>query len=175
MQTPFHTMQNFSAIARLAIAPSLILLVSCNRNAPPQPMTRQPVVHQVYEAGGSKQQRIQEITALIEKHQTLPTAITDSYFLEEQIGDGEFGPSDYRDFYAVEVVPQAIDRWKQDLTPLQEVPDYVAPLQPQNWWIDREAFPSLQFYQPDPLTGRSTGWIGISPQTGKIYIFTFTT
>ena len=124
---------------------------------------------------GNSQQRIKAISAIIAQHRSLPTAIADAHFLEERIGDGELGPSDYRDFYVVDVAAQDIEQWSQVLTPLQEVPEYVAPPQPRNWWIDRDVFTSLQFYEPVPLTGRSTGWIAISRQTGKIYIFTFTT
>ncbi|NJR60557.1 MAG: hypothetical protein HC769_17980 [Cyanobacteria bacterium CRU_2_1] len=60
------------------------------------------------------------------------------------------------------------------MTPLQQVPEYAAPPQLRDWWISPDAFTTLQFYEPTSLTGRSTGWIGISHETGKIYIFSFT-
>lgn len=60
------------------------------------------------------------------------------------------------------------------LTPLGAIAEYGSPIQPRDWWIARESFASLQFYKPDILTGRVHGWIGVSQETGRIYIFTFT-
>jgi hypothetical protein len=171
----FKLMQSTQALIRYAMTLSLIALASCNGGSSPKPAASRLAANQVYEATGNSQQRIKTISAIITKHRSLPTAIADAHFLEERIGDGELGPSDYRDFYVVDVATQDIEQWSQGLIPLQEVPEYVEPPQPRNWWIDRDAFTSLQFYEPTPLTGRSTGWIAISRQIGKIYIFTFTT
>ena len=164
-------MQHTHAIIRYAMMLSLMALASCNWSSAP---ASNPAAHSVYEAIGTRQQRTQAVSALIAKHSSLPTAIEDANFLEERTGDGELGPSDYQDFYVVQVARQDVQRWSQQLHPLQQAPEYVAPPQSRSWWIDRKAFSSLQFYEPVPLTGRSTGWIGISRQTGKIYIFTFT-
>ena len=175
VSVPFDLMQCTQTLVRYAMTLSLIALASCNGASSPKPAASRLAANQIYEAMGNTQQRIKAISALMAKHRSLPTAIADAHFLEERIGDGELGPSDYRDFYVVDVATQDIEQWSQVLTPLQEVPEYVEPPQPRNWWIARDAFTSLQFYEPAPLTGRSTGWIAISRQTGKIYIFTFTT
>ena len=98
----------------------------------------------------------------------------DAYFVEEQTGDGTLGPSDFRAFCVLEVAAQDIEQWTQLLAPLAATPEYAAPAQARGWWITPGPFTSLQFYTPDKLTGRVHGWIGVSPQTGRIYIFTFT-
>lgn len=128
----------------------------------------------VHEVGGSNTERVARVTAMIARHKELPTAILNAHFIEEQIGDGGFGSADFRAFYLVEVDPRVIPRWTRDLTPLPTAVEYEAPAQDRDWWIDRNDFGSLQFYQPDALTSRIHGWIGVSQKTGRIYIFTFT-
>ena len=63
----------------------------------------------------------------------------------------------------------------QDLTSIEKIPEYDAPSQQYVWWITRDTFTSLDFYKPDVLTGRIHGWIGVSRQTGRIYIYAYTT
>jgi hypothetical protein len=84
------------------------------------------------------------------------------------------GPSDFQAFYLIDVAPQDVAQRTNVLTPLAGTPEYDAPAQPREWWIARDAFASLRFYNPDTLTGRVHGWIGVSPQTGRTYIYTFT-
>lgn len=153
-------------MVRLIIVACLFALAGCRTSSTPD--------SSVYEVTDSHTERVAVVSAIIAKHVAIPTAILDAYFVEEQIGDGELGPSDYRAFYAVEVAPQEISQWTQLLTPLDMRPQYVAPAQLRDWWVPRDTFTSLQFYQPDLLTGRIHGWIGISQQTGRMYIFTFT-
>ncbi|HPY40824.1 MAG TPA: hypothetical protein PLM98_09910, partial [Thiolinea sp.] len=95
-------------------------------------------------------------------------------FLEEQRGDGVLGPSDYQAFYVLKVAPQDIAQWIKLLTPLEESAQYAEPSQTREWWLDRSTFAELQFFKPGSLTGRLNGWVGISQETGHIYIFTFT-
>jgi hypothetical protein len=151
---------------RFVIVTCLLALAACSpTNAPKTSL---------HEVTGSSSERVAAVSAIITKHKAPPTAILDARFLEEQTGDGNLGPSDFRTFYFVEVAPQDVARWTDVLTPLSGMAEYDAPAQPREWWIARDAFASLQFYRPDSLTGRSHGWIGVSPQTGRIYIFTFT-
>ncbi|HVR99413.1 MAG TPA: hypothetical protein VMW27_22515 [Thermoanaerobaculia bacterium] len=126
------------------------------------------------EIAGSTAERVAGVSAIISKHRAPPTPLLDAHFLEEQMGDGVFGPSDYREFYVVEVAPQDLTQWTRLLAPLAETPEYTAPDQPLDWWMTRDDFASLQFYEPGTLTGRIHGWIGVSQQTGRIYIFAFT-
>jgi hypothetical protein len=150
---------------RFAIIVCLFAVTACSGSSPPKTF--------VNEVAGSTE-RITSISIILTKHKALPTAILDAHFIEEQIGDGFLGPSDFRAFYSIEVAPQKVLQWTQVLTPLGAIAEYDSPMQPHDWWIARESFASLQFYKPDILTGRIHGWIGVSQETGRIYIFTFT-
>jgi hypothetical protein len=151
---------------RFVIIICLFLLPACSISSAPKTS--------VQEVTGNNTERIAGVSAIITKHKTPPTAILDAHFLEEQTGDGILGPSDFRAFYFIKVAPQDVSQWTGVLVPLGSTAEYAAPAQSQDWWIARGTFGSLQFYKPDILTGRVNGWIGVSQQTGHIYIFTFT-
>jgi len=123
---------------------------------------------------GTSAQRVTRVTAIIGKHHAPPTALLDAQFLEEQTGDGNLGPSDFQTFYRLDVAPADILAWTRLLTPLGTKVEFAAPRGSCGWWISSEAFGALKFYEPALLTGRSHGWIGLSLETGRIYIFTFT-
>ena len=154
------------AMFRFATIVCLFALTACSKSSAPK--------SSVHEVAGSSTERVARVSAIITKHKAPPTAILDAHFVEEQTGDGVLGPSDFRTFYCVEVASQDVSQWTQILMPLGTAAEYDAPAQPRDWWISRDTFASLQFYKPDILTGRVQGWIGVSPQTGRIYIFTFT-
>jgi hypothetical protein len=151
---------------RFVIIACVFALTACSRSRAPKTS--------VYESTGTSVQRVSDVSAIIAKHKAPPTAILDAHFVEEQIGDGVLGPSDFRTFYFIKVAPQDVSQWTQILAPLGATAEYDAPAQPRDWWIARDSFASLQFYKPSTLTGRSLGWIGVSQQAGRIYIFTFT-
>lgn len=151
---------------RLALIVGLLALAACDENRAAETS--------VAEVTGSRGERVARISAILAKDRTPPTAISDAHFLEEKLGDGIGGPSDYREFYVLQVAPQDVSKWTQILRPLEEEAGYGAPETPRDWWLPREAFASLQLYKPNPLTGRIHGWIGVSPPTGRIYIATFT-
>jgi len=151
---------------RFAIIVCLFVLTACSKSSAPK--------ISVHEVTGSSAERVAGVSAIITKHKALPTAIIDAHFVEEQTGDGVLGPSDFRAFYFVEVAPQDVSQWTQIFTPLGTAAEYDAPAQLRDWWLSRDTFASLQFYKPDILTGRVHGWIGVSQQVGRIYIFTFT-
>lgn len=141
-------------------------LTACSRSSAPKSSVR--------EVTGTAVERVAGVTAIFAKHKAPPTAMADAHFLEEQIGDGVLGPSDYRAFYAIQVAPQDVTKWMSMLAPLGEPAEYAQPAQSCAWWVSREEFTSLEFFKTENLTGRHHGWIGVSPQTGQIFIFTFT-
>lgn len=150
---------------RLVIIICLFALTACSSSRAPKTS--------VYEVAGSRTERVAKVSAIIAKHKAPPTAILDAHFQEQQLGVGELGPSDFRAFYFLEVAPKDISQWTKVLIPLGATAEYKAPAEPRDWWIAPDAFDSLKFYKPDSLTGRIHGWIGVSQQTGRIYIFTF--
>jgi hypothetical protein len=159
---------------RFTLVACAIALSACSLDKPSKISEHNAPKTSVYEIAGDKIQRVAGVSRLIAKQKTPPTAILDAHFIEEQIGDGNLGPSDFQAFYVLKVAPQSIAKWTNLLTPLTEKADYAAPKQPRDWWIDRANFNKLKFYKTDTLTMRIHGWIGVLPQTGHIYISTFT-
>jgi hypothetical protein len=127
------------------------------------------------EITGTQAERVQAITEMLSKQDAPPTPILDAHFVEEQIGDGNMGPSDFRTFVMITVAPERVATWQAALSPLDTQPGYTAPAQPYAWWIGKDRFATMSFYAPDTLTGRTNGWVAIDERTGEIYIFTFTT
>lgn len=133
------------------------------------------------EISGDVASRVDRVSSAIAKRRALPTPILDAHFVEERMGDGELGPSDFRDFYHIEVAPQDVGQWTQILTPITDTsgdnapkPRYEKPKSYRDWWISPHDFGSLEFYEQDTLGGRDQGWIGVSRQKGQIYIFAYT-
>jgi hypothetical protein len=143
------------------------LLAACIQPTPPAPA--------IFEITGDRAHRVAEISALLAKQQPPPTSILDAYFRQERMGDGELGPSDYRTFWMIAVAPADLPHWQALLSPRDAPPAYQQPATPQAWWITRAEFAGLTFYNPESLTNSVHGWIGVSPATGRIFIFTFTT
>lgn len=145
-----------------------VLIVACTTKRPAETSR---------EITGTQSERINAASQIITRHATLPTALTDAYFLEEQVGDGALGPSDFSSFYALTVAPANLSAWRSALAPLeaQNAPiRYAAPKKSTSWWLPASEIHSLELYSPKLLTGRINGWVGIQPQTGRIFIYAFT-
>jgi len=139
------------------------------------PTHGKPTSFSTMEISGPPQERIAAITRQLSLHKAPPTALLDARYLQEQTGDGVLGPSDYRTFCRIDVAPADIPRWTADLTPLTTKPDHATPKKNlRDWWVTPDGFESLQFYEAKPFTGRVNGWIGVDPNTGRIFIFSFT-
>jgi hypothetical protein len=148
------------------VAGSLLGQVACGRNSAP---TRTAL-----EATGTSSQRIASVTRQLTDTRPLPSTVLDANYLDEQTGDGVFGPSDHVSFAMVQIAPQNLNRWTTDLRPLPVPPAYAAPSQNRSWWPTRQAFPRLAFFQPAPPLAETThGWIAVSRDSGCIYAFSF--
>jgi hypothetical protein len=145
----------------------MLCLAACTSTRAPERST--------YEVVGNVAERIEAVSEIIAQSTPLPTPLLDAQFVEEQIGDGELGPADYRAFALLQVAPTDLPAWQAILTPLDRAPTYSAPTQPYTWWVGETDFAALQFYAPDPLGGRTNGWVAINATTGRIFIYTFTT
>lgn len=151
---------------------SLLLLLTTQILACGNPS--RPTQSSFVEVVGDQPKRVTTIKAMLTEIHAPPTPILDAQFVEEQIGDGELGPSDYRTYTRVDVAPGDIAAWQAILTPLDAAPSYAAPPQAYTWWVQDDAFVNLQFYAPDTLTNRTNGWVAIDAQKGTIYIYSFT-
>jgi hypothetical protein len=120
--------------------------------------------------------RVANITKQLSRSGNLPGALLDAHFLEEKIGDGVLGPSDFFAFYALKIPVADIPAWQAALATSPVVNNsgtFASPKSPVPWWISEEEFFKLELFGPKPLTGRYNGWLGISPD-GRIFIYSFT-
>lgn len=133
------------------------------------------------EIAGTQSERVTEISNMISKHTPLPSPLLDAHFIEEQIGDGRLGPSDYKSFYAFTVAPADLPLWRTALSSAKPLNHFsnddeikrVVPTKAQSWWVTAADLGKLEFYSPQALTGQADGWVGIAPD-GRIFIYTFT-
>jgi|GEM_PF-3245881 len=149
---------------------SVCLITAC------QPSSRtQLAPPQISEVEGTKAQRIETVTKILVNQEPLPSPLQDAYFLQQKIGDGELGPSDYVSFAMLDINPGDLSAWRSKLLLLKKRPGYAQPQSLKDWWVTAADYPTLELYELSPYTNRIHGWIGIDPKTSKIYVFTFTT
>jgi hypothetical protein len=129
-----------------------------------------------YEASGTQAQRVAEVSKILSKRFPLPTPLIDAYFIEEKIGDGMMGPSDFFAFYSLKVAPADLTAWRSALTPIDSQSTtitYYTPKKIRTWWLTQSEFRDLTFYNPMTMTGRNNGWVAVSPD-GRIFVYAFT-
>lgn len=130
---------------------------------------------------GTTLERVAVISKLLSKTAPLPSALLDAHFVEEQIGDGRIGPSDFKAFYALTVAPGDLPAWRAALSESKtwnrfsndEEIRRAGPKKAQPWWVSAADVGALEFYSPESLTGRFNGWVGIAPD-GRIFVYSFT-
>ena len=128
------------------------------------------------EIEGEPAERIDKISRIIGRQVALPGKILDANFVEEQTGDNQLGPADFKSFCVLKVAPETLTAWRAIMKPLEAQNTPPTLVQPQGkpaWWASPEQFKALEFYSPVPLTGRNNGWVGFAAE-GKIYIHSFT-
>jgi len=133
------------------------------------------------EVDGTTTERVAEISKLLSKKVPLPSSLLDAHLVEEQIGDGRLGPSDFESFCALTVSPTDLPAWKAALSKSttwnrfsnHEEIKRAAPKKAQPWWVSGAELDALEFYSPHSLTGCANGWVGIAPD-GKIFVYYFT-
>ena len=159
----------------LAVAESLLLFAACLPCAAqqrgieisPSPSATQPV---------TAKERVATITKQLSRNGKLPGVLLDAQFVEEKIGDGVLGPSDFFAFYALTVPAADLPAWRAALaaSPVVNGPAaYAAPKAAAPWWASKADFGKLELFGPKSLTGRFNGWVGLAPD-GRIFIYAFT-
>lgn len=133
------------------------------------------------EATGSKEERIAQTAKLLTIPAPLPGTVLDAHFIEETVGDGRLGPSDFTTFYALSVSSNDVKAWKSALAKSKPANTFsnddeikrAAPKKAKTWWVSAADLPKLEYFSPHSLTGNANGWVGIAPD-GRIFIHTFT-
>lgn len=143
--------------------------VACGPSGPRQ--TRNEIT-------GTQQERVSRATAILGNYCKLPGLILDAHMTED-ISDNSGGmvpgPSDVW-LSGVFVIPTGdLAIWREALSP--EItpapsPSFTSPLAPPPWWPATEAFDGCEFYSPKMLTGRSGGFVALSPSASTIYFST---
>jgi hypothetical protein len=116
------------------------------------------------------------ITRQLSRNGKLPGILLDAQFLEEKVGNGVLGPSDFLAFYALTVPVADLPAWRAALaaTPVVNGPAaHAAPKSATPWWVSTTDFEKLELFGPKSLTGRFNGWVGLAPD-GHIFIYAFT-
>ncbi len=130
----------------------------------------------LYPSGATQAERVSAVAKNLSRGITLPSALLDAQFVEQQTGDGRLGPSEFAAFYALTVAPADLPRWHAALAAIPVVNssgNYAAPKTAQPWWVSAADFQTLKLYGPKSLTGRYNGWVGLAPD-GRIFIYSFT-
>jgi hypothetical protein len=133
----------------------------------------------IAQISGTSAERTAKVKTFFLRHMpSLPGPISDAHLLEEQIGDGRLGPSDFSWFAAFTVPIDDLERWTATFAPLEshnQPVGFSAPGKtPCPWWLQPNEFKRLKFYSPLSLTGRSHGWIGVDDVSGRIFLHAFT-
>jgi hypothetical protein len=167
---PVHTFTH--TLARrgfiLVAAVSLLVFTACRPNAaqPSAPANQAAAVTE----------RVATITKQLSRNGKLPSALLDAQFVEEKVGDGILGPSDFFAFYALTVPAADIPAWRAALaaSPVDKGTEaYAAPKAAAPWWVSKADYQKLELFGPKSLTGRSHGWVKLAPD-GRIFIYAFT-
>jgi len=129
-----------------------------------------------FEITGPTAERIARVTKVLRTEGgALPTPLVDAHLVEETMGEaGGLGPVDYVTYVHIAVPPESVEAWLHLMTPASRPEHADGPRKPTAWWVTPDRFPLLEFYDPWPLSGRRSGWIGVSRSTGQIYIATST-
>ena len=129
--------------------------------------------NEIHEVTGTAAERAAGVSRVIKSHAAVPSDITDAHLIEQQFGDGQLGPADYRSFVWIKVSPDDIAKWKSALkTPPTDSPAYDTPPTKPKWWLAESDYKKLTKYDSQALFDRH-GWIAIE-DNGNIYAHTYT-
>jgi hypothetical protein len=128
-------------------------------------------------ANPAMSERVVPISNLIDAKNPLLTKIKSSRCIEEQVGDGYLGPSDFSIFCVMSVDPKDIDTFRHTFSKpknLNGLASYISPRKTVDWWISKPDFEHLEFFEPGLLSTQRNGWTAISSKNSKVYAFSFT-
>lgn len=158
----------------LTKAPLLIacclMLAACGPT--PQKRTR-------YEIEGTQPERVARAITILAKYCQLPGLLLDAHMAED-IADNSGGmvpgPSDSYLSGVITFAASDLPAWRATLSPqlqVTETAEFHSVLNAPDWWPASAAFAGCEFYSPRKLTGRSGGFVALSPSVSAIYFSTF--
>lgn len=152
---------------------SILLVCTLSACGPtPQKRTRAEIT-------GTQSERVTRATAILAKYATLPGPLLDAHMAED-IADNSGGmlpgPSDVHLSGVITLPPADLPKWQKILSPQTShvnSPSYGGHLPAPTWWPAAAAFKDCEFYEPKKLTGRTFGFVALSPSAAAIYFSTF--
>lgn len=151
---------------------ALLLVTSCGPRASSTEISTSPAATKP----ATVEERVEIITKQLSRKGKLPGVLLDAQFLEEKVGDGVLGPSDFQAFYALTVPVADVLAWRAALagSPLVNGSGgYAAPKAATPWWVSEADYRKLELFGPKSLNGRFNGWVGLGSD-GRIFIYAFT-
>lgn len=134
---------------------------------------------QRHELKGNQNERVSRATAILSKYCNLPGILLDAHMIEDVFDNGGGavpGPSD-SSLSGVLIIPaEDIPKWRTLFSPeltQKPIPDFITPHTPPSWWPAKDTLVKCEFYAPRKLTGRTGGFLAISPSASAIYFSTF--
>ena len=144
-------------------------LVACGPT--PQKQTRSEIT-------GTQEERVTRATTILAKYCQLPHPLLDAHMAED-VADNSSGlvpgPSDSYLSGVITFPPSDLPKWREVLSPqLAQTPplDFHSVLSAPAWWPPSPAFEGCEFYEARKLTGRSSGFVALSPSASAIYFCT---
>lgn len=130
------------------------------------------------EITGTQAERVSRATSILGKYCKLPGKLLDAHMTED-INDNSGGmvpgPSDVWLSGVIVVLTGDLAMWREILSPaITPAPSasFTSPFAPPPWWPATGAFDGCEFYSPKKLTGRSGGFVALSPSASAIYFST---
>ena len=130
------------------------------------------------EITGTPQERVTRASSILAKYCQLPGPFLDAHMVEDvQDNSGGMVPGPSEAWLSGVLVIPATDlsKWRMALSPAitpAPSPSFTSPIAPPSWWPATSAFAGCEFYAPKTLTGRSGGFVALSPSASAIYFST---
>jgi acyl CoA:acetate/3-ketoacid CoA transferase len=130
------------------------------------------------EITGAQQERVTRASSILAKYCQLPGPLLDAHMAEDvhdNSGGMVPGPSEVWLSGVITIPVADLSKWRMALSPaITPAPSatFASPIAPPSWWPPASAFEGCEFYSPKTLTGRSGGFVALSPSASAIYFST---
>ena len=150
----------------------LFILICCTLSACGPTRTRDEIT-------GTQSERVTRATAILAKYCKLPGPLLDAHMTEDirdnSSGWSVPGPSNAALSGVITFPAADLTKWQKILsqqTSHVDSPNYFGHSPAPAWWPAAAAFKDCEFYEPKKLTGRTFGFVALSPSAAAIYFST---
>lgn len=150
----------------------LSILLACTLSACGPNETRDEIT-------GTQSERVIRANAILAKYCKLPGQLLDAHMAEDirdnSSGWSVPGPSNLSLSGVITFPPADLPKWQKILSPQTshvDSPHYGGHSPAPAWWPAAAAFKDCEFYETKKLTGRTFGFVALSPSAAAIYFST---